>query len=70
MALKATWKRMKISVVSPSGRHGHNKAIVAVAHSILVIAYHVLQRRGPYNELGGDYCIERQNKDVETRPAA
>jgi transposase len=35
------------------GRHGHNKAIVAVAHSILVIAYHLLQRGQPYNELGG-----------------
>ena len=49
------------------GRHGHNKAIVAVAHSILVIAYHVLQRGQPYNELGGDYFIERQNKDAYQR---
>ena len=32
------------------GRHGHKKAIVivAVAHSILVIAYHLLQRRVVY----------------------
>jgi transposase len=44
------------------GRHGHNKAIIAVAHSILVIGYHILQRRQPYNELGGDYFIERQQK--------
>ena len=49
------------------GRHGHKKAIVAVAHSILVIAYHVLQRGQPYNELGGDYFIERQNKDAYQR---
>jgi transposase len=49
------------------GRHGHNKAIVAVAHSILVIAYHILQRGQPYNELGGDYFIERQNKDAYQR---
>jgi transposase len=35
-----------------------NKATVAVAHSILVIAYHMLQRRQPYNELGGDYFLE------------
>jgi transposase len=49
------------------GRHGHSKAIVAVAHSILVIAYHISQRREPYNELGGDYFIERQNKDAYQR---
>jgi transposase len=49
------------------GRHGHNKAIIAVAHSILVIAYHILQRQQPYNELGGDYFIERQNKDAYQR---
>lgn len=49
------------------GRHGHKKAIVAVAHSILVIAYHILQRNEPYNELGGDYFIERQNKDAYQR---
>jgi transposase len=49
------------------GRQGHRKAIVAVAHSILVIAYHLLDRRQPYNELGGDYFIERQNKDAYQR---
>ena len=49
------------------GRHRHNKAIVAVAHSILVIAYHILQRRQPYNELGGDYFVERQQKDAYQR---
>ena len=30
-------------------------AIVAVAHSILVIAYHVLRDGQSYHELGGDY---------------
>jgi transposase len=49
------------------GRHGHNKAIFAVAHSILVIAYHLLQRGEPYKELGGDYFIERQQKGAYQR---
>lgn len=31
------------------------KALVAVGHSILVIAYHLLERRVSYQELGGDY---------------
>lgn len=58
--LSAQYARIK-------GRHGHSKAIIAVAHSILVIAYHVLKRGQPYNELGGDYFIERQNKDSYQR---
>jgi transposase len=36
-------------------RRGDKKAIVAVAHSILVIAYHVLRDGVSYRELGGDY---------------
>jgi transposase len=36
-------------------RRGDKKAIVAVAHSILVIAYHVLRDGQSYRELGGDY---------------
>src|SRR5207302_6319127 len=42
------------------------KAIVAVAHSILVIAYHVLRDGQPYRELGSDY-FERLNADRLTR---
>ena len=38
----------------------------AVAHSILVIAYHVLRDGQPYRELGGDY-FERLNADRLTR---
>jgi len=36
-------------------RIGKKKALVAVGHSILVIAYHILCRRASYEELGGDY---------------
>ena len=36
-------------------RRGDKKAVVAVAHSILVIAYHVLRDGQSYRELGGDY---------------
>lgn len=38
-----------------AGRRGHKRAIMAVAHSILVIAYHLLVRKEPYRELGGNY---------------
>ena len=36
-------------------RRGKYKAILAVAHSILVIAYHVLRDKQPYSDLGADY---------------
>jgi transposase len=36
-------------------RRGKYKAILAVAHSVLVIAYHVLRDRRPYTDLGADY---------------
>jgi len=42
-----------------AGRRGAKKAIVAVEHSILVIAYHLIERKEPYKELGGDYFDKR-----------
>lgn len=36
-------------------RLGRKKALVAVAHSLLVIIYHVLKHDQTYTELGGDY---------------
>ena len=36
-------------------RMGKKKALVAVGHSMLVMAYPVLQTRTRYQDLGGDY---------------
>src|ERR687885_2548734 len=36
-------------------RRGRNKAVIAVAHSLLVVIYHVLRTGQPYAELGADY---------------
>ena len=47
-------------------RRGKKKALIAVGHSILVIAYHVVQKRRPYEELGGDY-FERRNGDKQRK---
>jgi transposase len=41
-------------------RLGRKKALVAVAHSLLVIIFHVLQNDQTYTELGGDY-FDRQH---------
>jgi transposase len=36
-------------------KRGAHKAAVAVMHSVLVIAYHILQDKRPYSDLGADY---------------
>jgi len=36
-------------------RRGKKKAIVAVAHTLLVMIYHILKDQVPYRELGSDY---------------
>jgi len=46
--LAAQYRRM-------AKRRGPYKAVMAVAHSVLVIIYHVLRDQRPYNDLGGDY---------------
>ena len=48
-------------------RQGHKKAIVAVAHSILVAAYYILRDQVTYEELGGDYFVRREDQDRLTR---
>jgi transposase len=44
-------------------RRGPGKATMAVAHSVLVIAYHVLDQGVAYQELGGDYFQQRQSAE-------
>lgn len=43
------------------------KAIVVVAHAILVIIWHVLATGRPYEELGSDYFTRRADPERETR---
>jgi transposase len=45
-------------------RLGKKKALIAVAHSLLVIIYHVLERDQSYTELGGDY-FDRRNTEQQ-----
>jgi transposase len=49
-----------------AARRGSKRAIVAVAHSILVIAYHLIARQEEYRELGGDY-FDRQRPEVTAK---
>ncbi len=56
-ALAARYRRI-------AARRGHQKAVVALAHALLVIISHVIARRQPYHELGEDYF---QRLDPEVR---
>ncbi len=47
-----------------SSRRGANRAAVAVAHSILTIAYYIIKRKQPYIELGPTYYEERKRDTV------
>lgn len=50
-----------------AGRRGKKRATMAVAHAILVIAYHIIQRREPYHDLGGNYFDERKKVSMANR---
>jgi len=47
-------------------RRGKYKAVIAVAHSVLVIVYHVLTRKQPYTDLGADY-FDRLDRERQER---
>ena len=49
-----------------AARRGKKKAVVAVMHSILVIAYHLIQRHEPYQDLGGDY-FDKQKPEATAK---
>ncbi len=49
------------------GRRGPGRAAVAVGHSILVIAWHLLSTGEPYDDLGGDYFDKRRTSTAHQR---
>ena len=50
-----------------AARRGKKKAAVAVAHSILVISYHLLKDGTTFTDLGGDYFDRRDQAALERR---
>ena len=58
-ALHALYRRVK-------AHRGHKRAIVAVAHQILVIAYYIMRDRVTYQELGPTY-FDRRHKERAIR---
>lgn len=49
-----------------AARRGRKKAIMAVAHSILVIAYHMINRKESYHDLGSDF-FDKRNPEVTAK---
>jgi transposase len=45
-----------------ASRRGKKRALMAVAHALLIVAYAQLRTRKPYQEIGGDY-LEQIHKD-------
>ena len=50
-----------------SARRGKKRAAVAVAHSILVIVYHLISRQEPYRDLGANYFDQQRPESVKKR---
>ena len=49
-------------------RRGDKRAAVAVAHSILIVVYHLLAKpEAVFQELGGDYFLKRNAEQEERR---
>jgi hypothetical protein len=53
--------------IAGSGTGGRKKAIVAVAHAILVTAYHLPARQIPFEDPGADYYDRRHAERVRHR---
>lgn len=58
--LAAKYRRLAV-------RRGRKRAIMAVAHSILVIGYHLVQLDEPYQDLGADYFDRRSPEQTAHR---
>jgi transposase len=56
--LNAQYYRLK-------GRRGPGRATIAVGHSVLVVAYHLLDRKVAYHDLGEEYFQQRQQQAAD-----
>jgi len=61
-AISASRKRgsyMKTKYHKIKSRRGGGRAALAIAHKLLICAYHILATNSPYNDLGEDYLDKR-----------
>ena len=50
-----------------AARRGAKRAIIAVAHRLLIAIYHMLKKQEPYKDLGATYLDERNKPKVVSR---
>jgi len=50
------------------GRRGKKRALIAVGHKILIMAYYILKTGTPYKELGNDYLNRRKKRQDCEKP--
>jgi transposase len=65
--LKALYHRHVMKWGGYRSRTAKKKAIIVVAHALLVIIWHVMATGTPYDELGEDYFTTRMDPERETR---
>ena len=65
--LKSLYRRHVMKWDGYRSQLAKKKAIIVVAHAILVIIWHVLATGKPYGDLGADYFTRRQDPGRETR---
>lgn len=56
--LAAQYKRL-------AARRGKKRALIALGHTLLIIVYHILTRKQPYQDLGAAYFDTREKQRVE-----
>lgn len=65
--LRARYHRLVLRCGGYRNPAAKKKAIIAIAHSLIVIIWHVLATDTPYTDLGTDFYDHRTNPDRETR---
>lgn len=50
-----TGKVISTPVIKELPRRGGKRALIAVAHTMLIAIYHILKEKVPYHDLGADY---------------
>jgi transposase len=65
--LQALYRRHVLRFGGFRSAPAKKKAIVAVAHKLMIIVWHVLTTGRPFHELGADYLTHRIDPELETR---
>ena len=65
--LKSLYRRHVMKFGGFRSQIAKKKAIIVVAHALIVIIWNILATGRPYEELGADYFTSRLNPERETR---